>query len=177
GTKYYRESAGFRFDRIRVVQDERTFEFVQTDYTYAASFQGYDNTGLFAIPADSGFDPVKPWRLELLVNGTGARNVPVTIPFALEYKVPSQYVLMPPEPEPPPVPAWVEAWHDSQTNAAILGVLLFVLTLIFVFQAQLARHRLAHRLVRNGFLIVVLVWLGWIAGVQLSIVNVMHYVR
>src|SRR5205823_10667598 len=45
------------------------------------------------------------------------------------------------------------------------------------FQAQLARHRLAHRLVRNGFLIVVLVWLGWVAGVQLSIVNVMNYVR
>jgi len=33
-----------------------------------------------------------------------------------------------------------------------------------------------HRLVRNGFLAVVLVWLGWTAGVQLSIVNVMNYV-
>ena len=47
--------------------------------------------------------------------------------------------------------------------------------LIFVFQATLARSRRAHRLVRNGFLLVVLVWLGWTAGVQLSIVNVMNY--
>ena len=51
-----------------------------------------------------------------------------------------------------------------------------MLTLIFIFQATLARHRLAHRLVRNGFLLIVLVWLGWIAGVQLSIVHVMNYV-
>jgi NosR/NirI family nitrous oxide reductase transcriptional regulator len=178
GTKYYRDAAGNRFDRIRVVQDEHTFEFVQMDYTYAASFMGYDNAGLFAIPAGSGFDPIKPWRLELLVNGMDTRRgVPVTIPFALEYKVPAQYVLMPPEPEPPPVPAWVEAWHDSQTNAVILGVLLFVLTLIFVFQTQLVRYSIVHRLVRNGFLIVVVVWLGWTAGVQLSIVNVMNYLR
>jgi polyferredoxin len=62
-------------------------------------------------------------------------------------------------------------------NVAILAVLLFALTLIFVFQDALARHRLAHRLVRNGFLLIVLVWLGWTAGVQLSIVNVMNYVR
>ena len=52
-----------------------------------------------------------------------------------------------------------------------------MLTLIFIFQARLARNRLAHRLVRTGFLLVVLVWLGWTAGVQLSIINVMNYVR
>jgi NosR/NirI family transcriptional regulator, nitrous oxide reductase regulator len=75
----------------------------------------------------------------------------------------------------PPLPAWVEAWHDARLNVAILVVLLTTLTLIFVFQTQLARSRLAHRLVRNGFLLVVLVWLGWTAGVQLSIVNVMNY--
>ena len=54
-------------------------------------------------------------------------------------------------------------------------MLLSVLTLIFIFQATLARSRLAHRLVRTGFLLVVLVWLGWTAGVQLSIVNVINY--
>ena len=42
---------------------------------------------------------------------------------------------------------------------------------------MLSRSRRAHRLVRNGFLAVALVWLGWTAGVQLSIVNVINYVR
>jgi polyferredoxin len=80
-------------------------------------------------------------------------------------------------PERPPDAAWVEAWHDSRVNVAVLAVLLSVLTLIFAFQSVLSRSRRGHRLVRNGFLAVTLVWLGWIAGVQLSIVNVINYVR
>jgi polyferredoxin len=107
-----------------------------------------------------------------LVNGAGAN--PVTVGFPLEYKLPDAHILMP---EPPPVAAWVEAWRDARMNIAILAVLLTLLTAIFVFQAQLSRSRRAHRLVRTGFLLVVLVWLGWIAGVQLSIVNVINYVQ
>jgi NosR/NirI family transcriptional regulator, nitrous oxide reductase regulator len=181
GKKFFQESEGKRFDRLRVVQEGKTFGFVQDDYKWTAitaeGVRGLQSAGLFALAANTGFDPVKPWRLELLVNGTGA--TPVTIPFALDYKVPAALVLMPTEtePEPLPVPAWVEAWHDARTNVAILAGLLSALTLIFIFQATLARYRLAHRLVRNGFLLVVLVWLGWTAGVQLSIVNVMNYLR
>jgi len=173
GTKYFRASEGHRFDRLRVVQDGRTFGFVQDDYSYAAGFRGYQNAGVFALPAGSGFDPIKPWRLELLVHSGGA--APVTAAFALDYKVPEALVLIPADPEPAPVAPWVEAWSDARVNVAILAVLLALLTLIFVFQATLARSRMVHRLVRNGFLLVVLVWLGWIAGAQLSIVNVMNY--
>jgi NosR/NirI family transcriptional regulator, nitrous oxide reductase regulator len=209
GKKFFLESEGHRFDRLRVVQDGRTFSFVQDDYQFlnpfAEGIRGEQDAGLFALPANSGFDPLKPWRLELLVNGTGA--APVTVAFGLDYTVPDLQALtslddargepraqpavaeqtaakdgkdddfqMSLESEPPPVPAWVEAWNDSRVNVAILAVLLSVLTLIFIFQARLARSRRAHRLVRNGFLLIVLVWLGWTAGVQLSIVNVMNYI-
>ena len=173
GTKYFRASEGNRFDRLRVVQDGRSFSFVQGDYFYPGGFRGQQVAGVFALSPGSGFDPVRPWRLELLVNSTGAS--PVTVAFGLDYKIPDVLVLMPPPPEPPTIPAWVEAWNDGKVNAAILAALLSVLTMIFVFQAALARSRRVHRLVRNGFLLVVLVWLGWIAGVQLSIVNVMNY--
>jgi NosR/NirI family transcriptional regulator, nitrous oxide reductase regulator len=176
GTKYFRASEGNRFDRLRIIQDGRTFGFVQGDYTYAAGFRGQQNAGVFALAAGAGFDPVKPWRLELLVHGTGA--TPATVAFGLDYQVPDALVLKPAEAEPEPVALapWVEAWSDARLNVAILAVLLATLTLIFVFQATLARHRLAHRVVRNGFLVIVLVWLGWTAGAQLSIVHVMNYV-
>jgi transcriptional regulator of nitric oxide reductase len=183
GTKFFRASEGNRFDRLRLVQDGKVFGFVQKDYQWTyiinAGAKGPQTSGLFALRADSGFDPLKPWRLELLVHNTGANpgTAAAAVAFGLDYKIPPAYVLMPPPPEPPPVPAWVEAWQDARANLVILGALLTVLTLIFVFQAQLARHRLAHTLVRNGFLVVVVVWLGWIAGVQLSIVNVMNYLR
>jgi NosR/NirI family nitrous oxide reductase transcriptional regulator len=203
GTKYFQESAGNRFDRLRVTQAGKTFGFVQNDYAYATPIEGQQVTGLFALPA-KGFDPLKPWRLEILINGAG--TAPVTVAFGLDYKIPAAHVLQvpvpqvlvpqpppqpppqpqplppPPEPEPelelpPPVAPWVEAWSDARVDIAILAVLLSVLTLIFIFQSTLARSRVAHRVVRTGFLLVVLVWLGWTAGVQLSIVNVMNYAR
>src|SRR5215470_7699958 len=211
GYNFTQNATGHRFDRLRVVQDGQTFAFVQNDYQwtnpFAEGIRGMEDAGLFALPANSGFDPSKPWRLELLING--ADDPSVTVAFGLDYKVPDVEALTKPDdssgerrtqpvladqtsvqatadskdsdfqmslaPE-SLVPAWVEAWNDARVNVAILIVLLSVLTLIFVFQAQLARSRLAHRLVRNGFLLVVLVWLGWIAGVQLSIVNVMNYI-
>jgi NosR/NirI family nitrous oxide reductase transcriptional regulator len=203
GTKFFRDG---HFDRLRVVQDGRTFDFSQGDYRwlnpYDEGIRGrQEHAGLFALPANAGFDPAKPWRLEILVNGAGA--APVTVAFGLDYKLPDLSALTSPddaarpvvvdrtdaadgkerdvqlsvEDDLPSVPVWVEAWRDSRVNVAILAVLLSTLTLILVFQSTLARSRRAHRLVRNGFLVVVLVWLGWFAGVQLSMVNVINYVK
>jgi NosR/NirI family transcriptional regulator, nitrous oxide reductase regulator len=177
GANHWWKAHDYRFDRIRVIQDGQTIGFVHEDYQAlltgaAEGIQSQQEAGLFTLPANATFDPVKPWRLELLVNAAGPN--PVTVAFPLEYKLPAAHILMPDEPA---VAAWVEAWRDARMNVAILTALLAVLTAIFVFQAQLARWRLAHRLVRNGFLAVVLVWLGWSAGVQLSIVNVINYVQ
>ena len=195
GTKYYESATGNRFDRLRVVQGGKVFRFTESDYTYAVPVKGQEVAGLFALPARSGFDASKPWRLEILVNGAG--NRPVSIPFGLDYKLPANLSNGPDtspattvadvavaQPELDldldrdllsPVPAWVEAWGEAKLNIAILSVLLSVLTLIFIFQARLARSRLTHRLVRNGFLLFVLVWLGWTAGAQLSTVHVINY--
>ena len=186
GTKYFREAEGYRFDRLRLVQRIQTFQFVRADYQRigtgrgAEGIRGQQDAGLFAVAAGSGFDPLEPWRLELLVNGAGSGAV--SIPFSLDYKLPTAHVLMPtalmPDvPDPPTVAPWVEAWHDSRLNVVLLALLLAALTLVFVFQDALARHRTAHRLVRNGFLVIVLVWLGWTAGAQLSIVNIINYIR
>jgi len=177
GTNHWWKAHDYRFDRVRVVQDGHVIGFVHEDYQAlltgaAEGIQSQQEAGLFTLPANAVFDPVKPWQLELLVNAAGA--APVTVAFPLEYKLPAAHILMPDEPV---VATWVEAWRDARVNVAILAVLLSALTAIFVFQAQLSRSRFAHRLVRTGFLAVVLVWLGWIAGVQLSIVNVINYVQ
>jgi NosR/NirI family transcriptional regulator, nitrous oxide reductase regulator len=211
GKKFFLPAEGNRFDRFRVVQDDKTFSFVQADYRllnpFAEGIKGAEDAGLFVLPVNGGFDPLKPWRLEILVNGESAAG-PVTVAFPLDYKVPDLEALTSRDDQAerrtqaaaaadaPAVagnadkdsdfplsldteadtPAWVDAWKDAKVKVAILAVLLSVLTLIFIFQAQLSRYRLAHRLVRNGFLLVVLVWLGWTAGVQLSTVNVINYV-
>jgi NosR/NirI family transcriptional regulator, nitrous oxide reductase regulator len=180
GTSHFWKADGYRFNRIRIVQGDRAIGFVHDDYQKLLTgaeegLQSQRDAGLFTIPAGAGFDPVKPWRLEFLVNAAGQLPA-LVIPIA--YKLPSALFLMPPA---PPVDAraaaWIEAWHESEANIAILAALLTALTAIFAFQAPLSRSRRAHRLVRNGFLLVVLVWLGWTAGAQLSIVNVISYVQ
>ena len=175
GPSPFSKADGYRFDRIRIVQEGRAIGFVHDDYQRfvtgaEAGFKSQDDFGLFTLSANAGFDPIKPWRLELLVSAAG--RTPVVFP--IEYKLPSALILMPDD---PPVPTWVEAWRDARVNIAILAMLLVAVTAIFVFQAQLSRSRRAHRLVRNGFLLVVLVWLGWTAGAQLSIVNVINYLK
>ena len=65
GTKYFQASEGNLFDRIRLVQDGRTFTFVQRDYTYAVPPSRVSSLpGCSRCRANSGFDPLKPWRLE-----------------------------------------------------------------------------------------------------------------
>jgi transcriptional regulator of nitric oxide reductase len=177
GTNHWWRAHNYRFDRVRVVQDGHAIGFIHEDYQAlltgaAQGIQSQREAGMFTLPADTEFDPVKPWRLELLINAAGP--APVTVAFPVEYRLPAAHILMPDEPA---VAAWVEAWRDARLNIVILAALLAALTAIFVFQAQLSRSRLAHRLVRVGFLSVVLVWLGWIAGVQLSIVNIVNYVQ
>jgi transcriptional regulator of nitric oxide reductase len=199
GTNYFKPTEGNRFDRFRVIQNGKTFRFVQSDYTYAVPVTGQQLAGLFVLPKNSGFDPNKPWRLEILVNVSAPR--PVTLAFGADYKLPdlaavaaapstasaapadASAAAAAPEVDlgtdadfPTPDPAWVEAWRDARVKVVILGVLLTTLTLIFIFQAKLSRYRVAHRVVRSGFLLFVLVWLGWTAGVQLSTVNVINYV-
>ena len=171
GDDYVRAAKGYRFDRIRVTQGERSYHFVNSDFLRLDTrahegFLSQQYAALFALPPT--FDPLKDWRLELLVRAADGKETA----FPLPYRLPASYVLLP---EAKPTPLWIEAWRDARVDIAILVAALTVLTSIFAFQDRLARSRVAHRVVRIGFLLFVLVWLGWIAGAQLSIINLMHY--
>jgi NosR/NirI family transcriptional regulator, nitrous oxide reductase regulator len=168
-----------RFDRLRVVQGDQTYKFTSSQYQEISTgghdgIRALDHAAVFTLAADARLDPLKPWRLELLVNGQTAAGSPVSLAFPVNYQLPASHILMPPA---PPVPAWVEAWRDSRTKVIIEAALLALLTLILAFQAKLAQSRRAHRIIRNSFLLFVLVWEGWIAGGQLSILNVINYMH
>ena len=165
-----------RFDRLRVIQGDQTYKFTSSQYQEISTggrdgIRALDHAAVFTLPADARLDPLKPWRLELLVNGRTAAGSPISLAFPVNYQLPASHILMPPE------PAWIEAWRDSRTNVIIEAALLALLTLILAFQAKLAQSRRAHRTIRNSFLLFVLVWEGWIAGGQLSILNVINYMQ
>jgi NosR/NirI family nitrous oxide reductase transcriptional regulator len=174
GFKFQNRSSGYRLERLRIVQGEHTFEFDGSHYIRASRYLG-NYTGIVILPPESGFDGLKPFRVEVLVyaSASDGRTATITLP-GVDYQLPAQHVLMP---EPPPVPAWMQAWQEGRTNEIILGCALAALTLVLAFQSLLARNRRLHRWVRNGFLLFTVVWVGWIAGAQLSIVHVVNYVQ
>ena len=169
GTRFNNLSHGFRLDRISLAQDGRRFEFTKADMIPA---QGRI-ADLLVLPPDSGFDPMRPWQAQihaaaLRPDGRLERFVLAEFDQAL----PSHYILMP---EQAPAPVWAEPWIEARTDIAILCVALAVLTAILAFQARISRHRRLHRYLRDGFLLFTLVWIGWMASAQLSIVHVVNY--
>ncbi len=180
GLSYYR-GPDYAFDRIRLVQGDLSFTFtrdLQSQFHVIHGEFGNDRPYLpeassFVIPADSGFDPLQPFQVILMINGTHADGTQFSVDVPIDYQVPQDLVLLP-FVEPPP--AWVESWQTSRTNLIILGAMLTVLTFIFIFQGRMTKSRRAHAWIRNSFLLFTLIWLGWIAGGQLSIVHVVSYV-
>jgi len=173
GFTYQNASSGYRLERIEIRQGDNTWEFHRNDYFRAPTVFG-SYGGVLVIPPDAGFAPMAPFTVVLKVHGTSAEGAPVTAAFPLDYVLPAEHILLP---EPPPEPLWVSVWRDARGDLAILGAALLVLTLIFVFQAQLSRHRRLHRAVRLGFLAFTVVWLGYIAGGQFSITHVVNWLR
>jgi len=68
---------------------------------------------------------------------------------------------------------WQRIWKDRQIEIGGLTVMLLVLTGVFFFQRQATRNERAFFWFRIAYLSVTLVFLGWYANAQLSIVNLM----
>lgn len=173
GTKFNNLSHGFRLERFAVTQGGNRYEFGKDDLINV-SFELGGVSNVILLPADSGFDPLEPWQVELYAFARGADGSLAQFPLAsVEYALPAQFVLLPASEQMAP---WMEPWIEERAQIATLGAALVVLTLILGFQSRLSRSRRAHRWVRSAFLLFTLVWLGWIASAQLSIVHVINYI-
>lgn len=189
GSGYVR---GGIFDRIVLIQDDVSVRFRDKMHkrlvgVAATGAPEFTETDLFRIPPDVGFDPTKPFRIQLLVQREVGPIEKVFTTFDLGYQLPPQYLRAV---APPPVPEavaevttqdetaahqalWKRIWEDKRVEIVITAALLAVLTLVFFFQGLATRNARAFFWFRMGFLTVVLVFLGWYANAQLSVVNLM----
>ncbi len=72
-------------------------------------------------------------------------------------------------------PLWQRIWRSNTLFIGITIAALLVLTGIFFFQDMLVRRPAVYTWVRRGYLVFTLVWLGWYANAQLSVVNVLTF--
>ncbi len=80
-------------------------------------------------------------------------------------------------PAPPAEPIWAGVWRERTFQIAVLGAALLLLTAILVFQDWLAKHPKLLLYVRDGYLVFTLLFIGWYALAQLSVVNVLTFVH
>ena len=190
GSGYVR---GGIFDRIVLIQDDVTVRFRDRGHRRMGQIEADDapeftERDLFKIPADSGFDPTLPFRIQLLVHREVAAIEKVFTTFELGYQLPPQY-----QRKTAPDPAlqaplsqsqdlaeedaqsalWKRIWEDKTAEIIGLLVMLTVLTLVFFFQHFFTRSARFYFWFRISFLTVTLVFLGWYANAQLSVVNLM----
>ncbi|MCK7611114.1 NosR/NirI family protein [Roseibium sediminicola] len=194
GSGYVR---GGIFDRIQLIQDDISVRFHDRQHNRvgeiaAAGAPAFSEMDLFIIPAESGFDPAKDFRLQLLVQRPVGPIDKVFLTFDLGYLLPDVYlktsapaaVASDTAPQAGGTAAgrdtgvqelWERIWNDRKADVIVLGAAVAVLTLVFFFQMQVTRNERFTFWFRIGFLTFTLVWLGWMENAQLSVVNVLAF--
>ena len=191
GSGYVR---GGIFDRFEVIQGDTSIRFRDRTHSRVGGLQvsgapEFHEADLFRVPEGTTLDPAEPWRLQLLVQrGYGARDK-AFLTFNLGYELPQAYLKQLPaaaqavSPQNSPAsdlnepPLWQAMWRAKLDQIVILLVALTVLTGVFFFQDWFASRPRLYERVRLGFLVFTLVWLGWYAQAQLSIVNVLAFLN
>jgi len=168
--------------RVELVQADKTIrlsgrQIKLLPFLHAKNEPELSERALVFLTGDSALDPSEPWQLRLSVAGESSGGQKSFTAFDLAYRLPEKYVLRPaPAAGKPELGAsrlpWQAIWLEHWARIAVLGVALVALTLILSFQARISRRRRLHRWLRIGFLSWTLVWLGWYAGAQLTVVNV-----
>ncbi|MGZ5933744.1 MAG: 4Fe-4S binding protein [Rhizomicrobium sp.] len=202
GSAYVR---GGIFDRVEILQAGSSTRFRDRNHTRlgalaASGAPNFREIGLFVTPPEFTLDPTQPWQLQLLVQrNVGARDK-AFLTFDLDYVLPDRYLrreqraVTVPSGAPAPAaqasvpaaqasdaaseneePLWVRIWRSQTISIGTTAFALATLTAIFFFQNVLVRRPRIYTWVRRAYLVFVLVWLGWYANAQLSVVNVVTF--
>jgi NosR/NirI family nitrous oxide reductase transcriptional regulator len=169
------------FNRLELVQGNRTFRFRKDDHQGFERLEISDGLDLremaiFTLPGSRGFDPTRPWRLRVLVEGVEEEGVTPFALFDLPYSLPERYLSEPAgEAMGEDGALWIQTWRARAPQIVVLTLGLLVLTVILVFQDAVVKRRKLYQGLRTGFLLFTLIWIGWFAGAQLSVINVLTF--
>lgn len=176
------------FDRFQLVHGTASLLLRDRDYKRLGKVEAegaptFSEVALFTLPLESHFDPVVPWRIELLAQRYINSIDKVFTRFNLNYTLPSAFIQTPP----PSIetmktqmfdePLWQRIWRDRVMDIITLSFALLVLTWAFFFQTWVVQHPVFYRYFKNIYLTFTVVWLGFYAQAQLSVVNVLTFIH
>ncbi len=186
GSGYVR---GGIFDRVQLRQFGEVISFRDMDHqrlsdVYAKGMPDFDERSIFIVRAKSKFDPGSPWSLELLVRRQTGPISGEFSSFELQYQMPEEYLARP-QPtaeelaaaEEASRPVWLNIWYQKSFQIGVIVAALLLLTVILFLQDKFTRQPHFLHWLRRGYLLFTVVFIGWYALGQLSVVNVLTFVH
>ena len=184
GSGYVR---GGIFDRVQLRQFGNVISFRDMDHqrlsdVFAKGMPEFTEMSIFIVREPARFDPGSPWSLELLVRRQTGPLSGTFSSFELPYQLPEPYLERPlPSAEELAAleeagrPMWLTIWYQKTFQITVLGsALLLLMAILFLQDSFTRRPRFLHWL-RRGYLVFTVVFLGWYALGQLSVVNVLTF--
>ncbi len=129
-----------------------------------------DNMKVFRVISQTGLDLSKPLDFFINIKREKGMIYPEIIRKAFPYKidVPERFYDVPAGDN----KTWVSIWQQRAPELAILGVALLILTILLAQQRWLTANARRFTVIRVSFLLFTLLFIGWYAQGQLSIVNI-----
>lgn len=169
------------FERLEVIQGDKTIRLKKEDYLRLDKLAVADapelkEMSLFRIAAATGFDATQPFRIEVTAERERADGTKASLRLPLRYTLPHTYVRQSlataPQAE---EPLWVAAWRRKPGTIGIVAAMMTLVAVIFFAQESFVRRPRLWLWTRLGFLSFTLVFLGWYANGQLSVVQVVAF--
>lgn len=162
----------------------------------------YKEIGIFITPEGVNFNPAEPWRLQLMIQRVLSVKDKAFVTKDLNYTFPESFtkVIAPAKPaatpatqvattqadaavddtamaeeEPKNSELWKSIWLGKKYQIAVIGVALLLLIGVFFFQNTLVSYPKFYKRFRTCFLLFSVVYVGWYAQAQLSVVNVFTF--
>ena len=186
GSGYVR---GGIFDRVQLRQFGTTISFHDRDFerlsdVYAEGMPDFSEMAIFIVREPYGFDPGSPWTLELLVKRQTGPISGIFSSFELGYQMPEEYLdrPLPSAAELAAIeeanrPLWLNIWYQKSFQIGVILIALLLLTVILFLQDKFTQRPHFLHWLRRGYLIFTVVFIGWYALGQLSVVNVLTFVH
>ena len=172
--------ASGNFKRMAIIQDKKRFQLSKEHFRNLGFLHGEDKpffaeAGIYRIPPEVGIDPVKPWKFELLIE---SRDKAKSKYFYINYNMKEKYII---QPDGLDVianndePVWYAAWESQRINLSLLFLTLAILSFVLWKVDNIVKRDIVWKSFRYLFLIWVLIWLGFYAGGQITIISLLTW--
>lgn len=168
------------FKRLAIVQEDKYIPLLKSNFRNLGFLHGEDKpffaeAGLYRIPSKYSLDPVKPWSLEILLESKVPNE---NKKYLVNYILNNKYIIKPDglkKLADKDKPIWHSAWENQKNNLIIMFLTLLILTFAIVQMKTLSKFDNRRKIFRYLFLTWILLWLGWIAGGQITIISVLMW--